>query len=80
MSRSSKRQAKNNIDSKAILTGRRLDDERGLGMEVGGEGDEQRGDGCGDECAAGFGVVASEHDCYLPIVWHFVLKVLFIVE
>jgi len=44
-----------------------LDGERGLGVEVGGECDEQRGGGCGDERAAGFGVVASEHDFYLLI-------------
>jgi hypothetical protein len=55
---------------------RRLDGERGLGVTVGGEGDEQGG----DEGGAGFGIVASEHDFYLLIVWDFSLRVLFIVE
>jgi hypothetical protein len=49
---------------------RRLDGERGVGVAVGGDYDEQRGDGCGDERAAGFGVVVSEHDFYLLIVWN----------
>ena len=47
---------------------------------LGGEGDKQRVDVCGDERAARFGVVASEHDFYLLIVWELSLRVLFIVE
>ncbi len=33
-------------------------------MEVEGECEGQRGDGCGDKPAAGSGVVASEYDFY----------------
>jgi len=50
---------------------------RALGVKVGRERDEQRGDGRGDECAAGTDVMASEHNICLLIVWKLPLRVLF---